>query len=199
MDMHRLEASELDPTQLQELQSLLWTFNELFVIPTTLPPERSYDHRIPLLPGSKTPSIWPYHYGPMQKTEIENAVNELLLSGLIRPSHSPFSFPVLLVKKKEGTWRLCMDNRELNSIIIKDKFPIPLIDDLLDELCGAKFFSKLNLRSGYHQIKMHPDNIAKTTFRTHEGHYEFLVMPFRLTHAPATFQNLMNDIFKPHL
>lgn len=151
------------------IDQALQQFPELFEEPKTLPPKRPIDHKIMLKPESKPFTLRPYRFSFFQKTEIEKIVQELLNQGFIRPSTSSYSSPVLLVKKKDQTWRMCIDYRRLNNETEKNKFPIPIIDDLLDELHGAQYFSKLDLRSGYHQIRMEERDISKTAFQTHEG------------------------------
>jgi hypothetical protein len=178
------------------LAMLLLEFATLFEEPTGLPPDRQRAHQIRLLPETAPVAIRPYRYAHVQKAELEWQCVNMLRHGTIHPSCSTFSAPVLLVTKSDGTWRFCVNYRALNARTVKDKFPIPVVEELLDELRGAAFFTKLDLRSGYHQVHMVSEDIEKILFRTHEGLFEFLVMPFRLTNVPTTFQALMNEVLR---
>ena len=165
----------------------------------SIPPDREIDFQIKLTPGTKPISKAPYRMAPLELKELKVQMEELVSKGFVRPSTSPWGAHVLFVKKKDGSLRLCIDYRELNKVTIRNQYPLPRIDDLFDKLQGARAFLKIDLRLGYHQLKIRSEDVPKTAFRTQYGHYEFLVMPFGLTNAPTVFMDLMNRIFQPYL
>ncbi|GJT60205.1 putative reverse transcriptase domain-containing protein [Tanacetum coccineum] len=164
-----------------------------------LPPQQQVEFHIDLILGATPIAKSPYRLAPSEMQELSEQLQELQDKGFIRPSHSPWGAPVLFVKKKDGSFRMCIDYHELNKLTIKNRYLLPRIDDLFDQLQGARYFSKIDLRSGYHQLRVHDDDISKTAFRTRYGHFEFTVMPFGLTNAPAFFMDLMNQVCKPYL
>lgn len=175
--MYGQYGQQISPTYKREIDEVLVKYNAVLEVPTEQPQHKSHDYSIPLVPNAPTVNVRPYRHPSGQKDAIEAMVKELLEGGVIRPSHCPFFFPpIMMVKKKDLSWRMCVDFRQLNKYTVKDKFPIPVIKELIDELSGAMMFSKLDLRSSYHQIRMNPQDIYKTAFRTHQGRYEFLVM-----------------------
>ncbi|GJS83928.1 putative reverse transcriptase domain-containing protein [Tanacetum coccineum] len=164
-----------------------------------LPPARQVEFQIDLVPGAAPVARAPYRLAPAEMQELSTQLQELSDRGFIRPSSSPWGAPVLFVKKKDGSFRMCIDYRELNKLTVKNRYPLPRIDDLFDQLQGSRVYSKIDLRSGYHQLRVREEDISKTAFRTRYGHYEFQVMPFGLTNAPAVFMDLMNRVCKPYL
>jgi hypothetical protein len=188
-----LEALEAKISELPIVRDFVDVFPEEL---PGLPPDREIEFTIDLVPGTGPISKAPYRMAPLELRELKEQLQELLDRGFIRPSVSPWGAPVLFVKKKDGSMRLCIDYRELNKATVKNKYPLPRIDDLFDQLQGSQMFSKIDLRSGYHQLKVKEEDIQKTAFRTRYGHYEFLVMPFGLTNAPAAFMDMMNRIFR---
>ncbi|GJW20847.1 putative reverse transcriptase domain-containing protein, partial [Tanacetum coccineum] len=167
--------------------------------PEVFPPIREIKFRIELTPGATPVAKSPYRLAPSKLEELSGQLKELQDKGFIRQSSSPWGAPVLFVKKKDGSFRMCIDYSELNKLNVKNRYPLPRINDLFDQLQGLQFFSKIDLRSGYHQLRVHEDDIPKTTFRTRYGHFEFTVMPFGLTNAPAIFMDLMNRVCRPYL
>ena len=168
-------------------------------LPKSLPPRRTIDHQIELIAGAKPPARAPYRMAPPELAELKKQLGELLDSGFIRPSKAPFGAPVLFQKKHDGSLRMCVDYRALNKVTVRNRYPIPLVADLFDQLSGAKYFTKLDLRSGYYQVRIAEGDEQKTTCVTRYGAFEFLVMPFGLTNAPATFCTLMNQVFHDFL
>jgi hypothetical protein len=178
-----------------KIQIGLRTYQDVFSTPSGLPPEWQYDHAISLVPDALPVNTRPYRYSPAHKDEFERQVKEMLGARIIVHNMSPFASPVLLVQKKDGSWRFYVDYRRLNELIVKNLFPMPIIY----ELSRAKIFSKLDLRARYHQIRMLPIDEHKTAFKTHQGHYHFKVMPFGLCNAPPTFQCVINEALSPCL
>jgi hypothetical protein len=186
----------------QEIQDILVVCEFSDVFPEDLPglpPERDVEFVIELKPGTTPISRRSYRMPPNELVELKTQLQDLLEKGFIRPSSSPWGCPAIFVKKKDQTLRMCVDYRPLNEVTIKNKYPLPRIDILFDQLTGSRVFSKIDLRSGYHQICIRPEDIPKTAFTTRYRLFEYLVMSFGLTNAPAHFTYLMNSIFMPEL
>ena len=198
----RADAGQTDvrhpETELSDsIASLQHDYADIFEAPTGLPPDRGIEHVIPLVPGAEAVPQRMYRLAPAELTEVKSQVTDLLGRGLIEPSTSAYGSPILFVKKKTGELRMVVDYRALNKLTVKNRFPLPRVDDLFDKLHGAQYFSSLDAASGFHQILLRPEDRPKTAFRTPFGHYQFKVLPFGLTNAPATFQTVMNRLFNP--
>ena len=189
------------PSNDNHIQSILQEFSDVFPekLPQGLPPERSKNFDIELTPEAKPQKSGLYRMSKTELEELKKQLEELLEAGFIRPSESPWGAPALFATKKDGTLRLCIDYRSLNRLTKKNSYPLPRIDDIFDQIAEAKYFSKIDLRSGYYQIRVEEESVPLTAFRTRYGHFEFLVLPFGLTNAPAVFMALMNNVFKKEL
>ncbi|GKA02922.1 putative reverse transcriptase domain-containing protein [Tanacetum coccineum] len=194
-----LKSMKLDKQKLDDIP-VVRDFPKVFLEDLSgLPPQRQVEFHIDLVPGATPVAKAPYRLAPSKMQELSEQLQELQDKGFIRPSHSPWGEPVLFIKKKDGSFCMCIDYRELNKLTVKNRYPLPRIDDLFDQLQGSRYFSKIDLRSGYHQLRVHEEDIPKLAFRTRYGHFEFTVMPFGLTNALAVFMDLMNRVCKPYL
>ncbi|KAK1608773.1 hypothetical protein QYE76_032446 [Lolium multiflorum] len=185
-----------------KLEDILIVNEFQYVFPKELPgmpPDREIEFTIDLIPGTAPIAKAPYKMGPKELKELKEQLDDLEQKGFIQESISPWGSPVIFVDKRDGGRRMCGDYRNLNNVTIKNKYPLPRIQDLFDQVRGAGVFSKIDLRSGYHQIKIKKEDVPKTAFVSRYGHHEYLVVPFGLTNAPAIFMNLMNKIFMPYL
>jgi hypothetical protein len=192
-----IDSKEADPLEVIKVVSEF-----LDVFPKDLPgmpPEQKVEFAIGLIPGTAPISKWAYRVSGPELVELKKQIDELSEKGYVRPSTSPWAAPVLFMEKEDGTKRMCIDYRALNEVTIKNKYPLPRIEDLFDQLRGASVFSKIDLRLGYHQLRIWPSDIPKMTFITKYGLYEYMVMSFGLTNAPAFFMNLMNSLFMYYL
>ena len=196
--MIQKKVEEADEVVREQLQQTLEEFKDVFPdkLPYGPPPKRVLDHEIETLPGETPPHRSPYRLSVAEMDELKRQIDTLLEQGWIRPSSSPYGAPILFIPKKNGQWRMCIDYRALNKITIKNRYPLPKVDELMDRLHGAKYFTKLDLASGYHQIRVRDSDIHKTAFVSRYGSFEYTVMPFGLCNAPATFQRVMNTILR---
>jgi len=200
-------SNEEDPPSITQvempsgLKSVVLKYKDVFPdeIPGGLPPDRGVGHSIPTIPGEQPPWKGMYRLSPLEHEEVVKQITQLLKNGWIEPSVSPYGAPILFVAKKGGGLRMCVDYRALNKITIKNRYPLPRIDDLFDCLQGAKYFTSIDLAQGYHQIRIPPEDVPKTAFRTPIGHFQYKVLSFGLTNAPATFQTAMNRMLSPYL
>eukprot|EP00253_Pinus_taeda_P028570 PITA_28570 len=188
-----------DAKQKADLEKVVSEYDILFQEPKGLPPKREIVHDIHLQQDAPLPNIGMYRLSVLENAKIKKQVQELLDKGFIIPSTSPCRYPIVLVRKKDGSWRMCIDYKALNKITIKNSYPFPHIDDLLDQLKEVVYFSKLDLHNGYHQVRVAEKDAWKTAFKTKQGLYEWMVMPFGLTNAPATFMRVMNDVLRPFI
>jgi hypothetical protein len=184
-------------TPQKQVDTVVEQYKDIFSSPTGVPVHSQFNHSIDMTPDALLPNGPIYRHSLLENEEIKCHIQDLIEKGHIFPRSSPCGSPIMLVQKKYGSWRICIDYRDLNKITVKNRYPIPRIDDLLDQLKGVKYFNKIDLNSGYHQVPIEKTDVWKTSFKSKEGLFEWLVMPFGLTNAPSSFMRMMDDILRP--